>query len=436
MHQIDLDLTMDRISKVEGSAALEVRVRGGKVEYAHFKITEFKRFFTNAMIGKPITALPQLLARICGTCSNAHLLCSIEACEHALGIVPTEQTMILRILTVYGLIIRDHALHLYLFALPDIYGIDAFLDFDEKDPEQHQLLHDGFDVKSAGNFLATLISSRSVHAVYPTIGGFIHFPDQKGIEEAIDKLEHARSAVKRLIKIFKDCKFHFDRKTNFMALVSKNNKYGFGFLEGTIISNKGEVIEEANYRDHLEHVVLPYSQASAYKHENESYMIGALARMNLAKNTLHPKTKAQVHDILDIFPSTDIYHNNLAQAIEILHAIDDSMEILSNIKFKPEPIIKMPYKKSTGIGVIEAPRGTLYHKVEIDDKGIATGGEIVVPTGQNQINIEEDIMGIIQGMLPKATKKEMAHEVEKLIRAYDPCMSCASHFLKVQWDEK
>jgi len=140
MHQIDLDLTMDRISKVEGSAALEVRVRGGKVEYAHFKITEFKRFFTNAMIGKPITALPQLLARICGTCSNAHLLCSIEACEHALGIVPTEQTMILRILTVYGLIIRDHALHLYLFALPDIYGIDAFLDFDEKDPEQHQLL--------------------------------------------------------------------------------------------------------------------------------------------------------------------------------------------------------------------------------------------------------------------------------------------------------
>src|SRR3989344_3336334 len=228
MHTIDLDMKLDELTKVEGAATLEIKVRDGKVTETHFGITEYKRFFTVAMRGKSIWAIPQHLARICGTCSNAHVMCAIEACEHALDIEPSEQTKILRALTMHGLIIRDHALHLYLFSLPDIYNKDAFLDFDEGDPEQHQLLHDGFDIKSSGNFLATLISSRSVHAVYPTIGGFIHFPDQKGIEEAIDKLEHARSAVKRLIKIFKDCKFHFDRKTNFMALVSKNNKYGFG----------------------------------------------------------------------------------------------------------------------------------------------------------------------------------------------------------------
>ena len=116
----------------------------------------------------------------------------------------------MRTLTAHGLMIRDHALHLYLFSMPDIYGKDAFLDFDENDPDQHQLLHDGFDVKSAGNFLATLIAGRSVHATYPTIGGFLHFPEKEGIAEAIQKLEEVRPAVLRLIRIFKDAPFHFD----------------------------------------------------------------------------------------------------------------------------------------------------------------------------------------------------------------------------------
>ena len=135
-----------------------------------------------------------------------------------------------------------------------------------------------------------------------------------------------------------------------------------------------------------------------------------------------------------MFPSTDIYHNNLAQAIEILHAVDDSIDILSHTKFTLEPIIKKPYKASLGIGVIEAPRGTLYHKVEIDANGVVTDGEVVVPTGQNQINIEEDIYTLVNSILPKASKDEIAHEIEKLIRAYDPCMSCAAHFLKVRWE--
>jgi len=187
MHTVDLDLNMDRLTKVEGSASLEVKIRNGKAEKVHFKITEYKRFFTQAMQGKPLVAIPQLLARICGTCSNAHLLASIEACESALGIEPTEQTNILRTLTMYGLNIRDHALHLYLFSMPDIVGKDAFLDFDENNEFEHQMLHDGFQIKAAGNFLATLVAGRSVHAVYPVVGGFIHFPEKAGVGEAIQK---------------------------------------------------------------------------------------------------------------------------------------------------------------------------------------------------------------------------------------------------------
>jgi len=425
------DLTLDRITKVEGSASLDIKVEKGKVKDVKFSVQEYKRFYTQAMKGKPILALPQLLARICGTCSNAHLICSIEACERALGIVPTEQTMTLRKLTMYGLNIRDHGLHLYLFVLPDIYEKDSFLDFDENDPEQHQLLHDGFDIKAAGNHLAKLVAGRSVHATYPVIGGFNHFPEKDDIEGVIKRLKEARPAALRIIDIFEEAPFHFDRKTNFVALLPKDI---YGYLEGCIhTGEKGVCITEESYRDHLEHVVLPYSQASAYKHKGQSYMVGALARMNIARHLLHENTKKALGNLLKVFPSTDIFHNNLAQAIEILHCLDHSIELLEKVSFKPEPIIKKTPKKATGIGVIEAPRGTLYHKVVLGSDGLVREGEIVVPTGQNQINIEEDIFQLVESLLPDTPKDKIAWEIEKLIRAYDPCMSCASHFLKINW---
>ena len=327
--------------------------------------------------------------------------------------------------------IRDHALHLYLFSLPDIYGKDAFLDLDENNPDEHQILHDGFDVKSSGNFLATLIAGRSVHATYPTIGGFLHFPEKEGIDEAIQKLEAVRPAVLRLIKIFKEAPFHFDReKTTYMALVPDK---GYGYLDGKIMTSKGEVFGEDQFREHLEHVVIPYSQASGYTYKGESYLVGALARMNLAKDKLHPSTKESAKDALLLFPSTDVFYNNLAQAIEILDSIDDAVEILKSGTFSPEPVIKAPYRDAVGVGVVEAPRGTLYHKITLGADGIVKEGEVIVPTGQNQINIEQDIGILVQGLLPDTPKEKIEFEIEKLIRAYDPCMSCATHFLKVKW---
>ena len=428
MHQVDFDLSTGELTKVEGAASLDLRVRGGKVEYAHFKILEYKRFFTKAMAEKPIVAIPQLLSRICGTCSNAHILCSIESCERALGMTPSEQTMLLRLLTMYGLNIRDHALHLYLFALPDIRGKDAFLDFDENDPEEHQMLHDAFEIKAAGNNLAILVAGRSVHAMHPIIGGFLHFPDEHGIYETIEKLKKIRPAALRLIAIFENNPFHFDRKTDFMALVPER----FGFVNGVIKTSKGEIINESEFGEHLERTVLPYSQASAYTYEGTAYMVGALARMNLARERLHPETKRDAAFAIAKFPSTDIFMNNLAQAIEILHSIDDSLEILSRHKFVQEQPIKPIFREATGVGVVEAPRGTLYHQIKINDKGIVKGGEIVVPTGQNQINIEEDIKTLVESLLPaNPSKEKIQFEIEKLIRAYDPCMSCAAHFLKI-----
>lgn len=431
---------MDHITKIEGNAALNLKVENGKVTDVKFAITEYKRFFTEAMKGKDIVAIPAHLARICGTCSNAHIMCSIEACENALGILPTPQTKLLRTLTMHGLMIRDHALHLYLFSMPDIFGKDAFLDFDESDPFQHQLLHDGFDTKSAGNFLATLIAGRSVHATYPVIGGFLKVPDQAGIDEAIKKLKEVRPAVLRLLEVFKNAPNHFDRQTKYMALVPDDT---FGYIKGNIVTSRGEKYEEKDFRSHLEQTVVPYSEAMGYTYQGEGYMVGALARINLAKDKLHPKTKESLGEILNLFPATDIFYNNLAQAIEILHSVDESIDILSNNKFVHEPLVKGEGKDgSVGVGVVEAPRGTLYHKVILGAEGKIKAGEVVVPTGQNQINIERDIGVLVQDFLDKSgaasepDKEKISMEIEKLIRAYDPCMSCAAHFLKVEWEEK
>lgn len=431
MHKVDIDL--EHITKIEGDASIRIKVEDGKVQEVHFATEEYKRFFTEALKGKSIMAVPSHLSRICGTCSNAHIMAAIEACEMALNIKPSAQTERLRSLTMHGLTIRDHALHLYLFVMPDIFGKDAFLDFDESDPVQHQMLHDGFDIKRAGNFLATLIAGRSVHAMYPTIGGFIHFPDAAGVAEAIDKLKSIREAIIRLVDIMREAPFHFDRKTNYMALIPNE---GYGYINGRIRVSTGVEYDEKDYRSLFDHVVLPYSQASAYKYKGESYMVGALARVNVAKDKLHPNTKRDLEKTLALFPSTDIFHNNLAQAIEILHSVDESIDLLTDNVIVAEPLIKAPYRDAIGIGVIEAPRGALYHKIHVGADGKVLDGEVIVPTGQNQINIEEDAWRLVQDMFDRGEtdKDKITWELEKLIRAYDPCMSCAAHFLKVKWE--
>lgn len=428
MHQIAENSTfsIEEITKVEGAARLDVEIKGGKVESVHFGITEFKRFYTQAMRGKPIAAIPQLLSRICGTCSNAHLLASIEAVEKTLGVVPSEQTRILRVLTYHGLIIRDHALHLYLFALPDIFRKDSLLDFDETNKHQHQLLHDAFAVKAAGNQLAILVAGRSVHAPFPVPGGFSRIPGSEDASALVKQLLEIRPAVLRLIGVFLGCSFTLKRKTKYFALISEN----YSYLEGKLMDDEGEVVNEEDYRKHLEHVVIPYSHASGYTYKDGQFRVGALARMNINRHSLHPNTRRDAAKAIERFPSHDIFDNNLAQAIEILHSIDDSIDLLSQTAFVPEKPKKMEMRASVGVGVVEAPRGTLYHKLEIDGKGIVIRGEVIVPTGQNQIAIEHDLKAFIQDNL-HLEKEKLSFECEKIIRAYDPCMSCGAHFLKL-----
>lgn len=427
----NLDLSIADISKIEGKASCDIKVRDGHVEEVHFSIAEYKRFYTQAIRGKDVIALPQLTARICGTCSNAHLLCAIKAVEHAVGLIPTEQTVILRKLLNFGLIIRDHTLHNYVFVAPDLFGKDSLLDFDVTDREQHKILDDTFAIKAAGNNLSKVTGGRSVHAPFATVGGFIKLPSKEDLKKSLEELQNIRPLVLDEIELFasRDATLVIN-DLDFAAVVDRD----YSFLYGDLIRSDGSTISSERYGDYLEHVVIPYSHASGYTFDGKVYMVGALARLNLAKQYLHPKTKESAKVYLDVFPSKNIFHNNLAQAIEVLHAIDSATDILENLTIvdeKPLPVVR---KKGTGIGVIEAPRGALYYKLEVDEAGKIIKGQIVVPTGQNQISIEGSIRTYLERNIANLDSKEaVEYEVERIVRAYDPCMSCASHFLKIRW---
>ncbi|MEM5777063.1 MAG: nickel-dependent hydrogenase large subunit [Candidatus Aenigmatarchaeota archaeon] len=424
MHK-DFDINIEHISKTEGHADLEIRVRNGKVDDVKLKISENKRFYTQAIRNKIFNGVPQLVSRICGTCSIAHLTCSTEAVEKALGIQPSDQTILLRKLTMYGMMIRDHAMHLYFFVLPDIFNKDSILEFDSS---LSKWVEHAFAVKGAGNNLSKLIAGRAVHATYEQIGYFSSLPKKEDINKIISELKQVREKVFDLLEILYNCDFKFERKTNFVALCTND----FSFLEGKIKSSDGIEIEEEDYWDYLNRVVIPYSQATGFKFEGKEYMVGALARLALNKDAIHKETKKDAKKYLDVFPSFNVYHNNLAQAIEILHSIDHSIEILESNDFKDESRPEIKIKRGKGIGVVEAPRGTLYHMIDLNSDGKIRYGNFVIPTAQNQIKMENDIKILVEQNLDR-DKNEIQYEIEKLIRAYDPCMSCASHFLRIKW---
>lgn len=424
MHTHDLDISVDKISKIEGHADLDIKVRDGKVTEVNLRVMENQRFYTQAVQGKSALAVPQLVSRICGTCSIAHLTCCIEAVEKTLDVEVSPQTMLLRKLTMYSLMIRDHALHLYFFVLPDLFGIDSVLDLPD---DKKEILHQALHVKEAGNNLSKLIAGRAVHAPFEQVGGFVSIPENDKKQPVIDELKSVRQYVIDLADLFLSCHWDFKRQTNFVALTTPD----FSFLEGEIRSSSGKTIPEKDFWPHLHNVVLPYSKASGFEFEGKEYMVGALARLNLNKDNLHANTKRDMKRFLDLFPSDNVCHNNLAQAIEIVHSIDHSIEILENTTFVKEEAAKPKKTSGEGVGVIEAPRGTLYYWMKITD-GKVEYANLVIPTAQNLVNMREDIRLMVHKLIDQG-EEAIKKEAEKLIRAYDPCMSCASHFLRINW---
>ncbi len=429
MHKESFDLTIKNLSKIEGHTDLDVEVKDGTVVGAKLQIDENKRFFTDAAQGKPALGVHQIVSRICGTCSIAHLMCCINCVENALEVSPSEQTLRLRDLLLWGLNIRDHAMHLYLFCLPDIFGKDSVLEFADEGYE-HDLVHKAFDVKAAGNGLCVLAGGRAVHSPFPQVGQFMRIPKAEDARKTAAGLRAVRDAAIEFAEIFAERDTRFDTETTYIAL--RNDR--FSYLGGDLMTSDGLCIGRKNFREHLQKTVLPYSQAPGFSFEGKPYVVGALARLNINRDTLHRETRKDLGSLLSRFPSKNIFSNNLAQAIEIVHCIDSSVELLEGAEWKDEPKVAVKPKRAEGIGVLEAPRGTLYYNMRIDEQGKIEFADLVIPTSQNQIKMDKDIGALVQQRLDDGAERDsLPLEIERLIRAYDPCMSCATHFLKVNW---
>lgn len=421
----DRRIRIDSLSKMEGHANLDIKIKGGKVEYVKLKIAESKRFYTQAIRNKPAMSLPLMTSRVCGTCSIAHLTCCADAVEKSANYTPTEQTILLRKLSLYGMMIRDHALHLFMFCLPDLVGRDSVLDFDES---QNEMLRKAFAIKSAGNNLSKVVAGRAVHATYAEVGRFSHIPQKEEVAKVLAELKASRDYVLEFIELFYDCEFRLDRDINFVSAVTKD----YSFLGGDIEDSGGMCIIKERYKDYLDKIVIPYSEATGYSFKGREYMVGAIARMNLNKGSLHTDTRKDAAKYISAFPSKNIYHNNLAQAIEVLHCMDHSIELLEANEFKEENSVEVKIIEGEGIGLLEAPRGTLYYRISVAATGKTVFGDIIVPTQQNQVGMEKSVVELVEANIEK-DRNAIEYEIEKLLRAYDPCMSCASHFLKINW---
>ena len=423
----NLELGLEGLSKVEGHADLEVKVTGGKVEYAKLKIPESKRFYTQAVRGKPMQAIAQLVSRICGTCSMSHIFGCTKSVENAVGLVPSEQTMNLRRLSMWAHLIRDHPLHLYFFVLPDLFGKGSVFEFTS--PEEKKIIASALEIKAAGNNLSKMVAGRSIHAPWPVLGGFSQFPDNTKIPDIMHQLEHAREHSLELLDVFYDCPWKFEHKTTYVGMVGP----GYDYLTGDLLSSDGLRIPEQHFGQYAQRIWHDYSTASAFLLQGKDYMVGSMARLNLGKQFLHRQTQKDCAKQLSRFPSKNVYDNDLAQAIETIDAINSAMGMLQTHDFKPETPVQPTRKDGAGFAVVEAPRGVLYYNINVRD-GKVQNANIAIPTGQNQVRMEKDLAEMVQQRIDEGkTKDEIVHEMETLIRAYDPCMSCATHFLKVKW---
>lgn len=424
----DKEITLNHITKIEGHARLDLKVEGGRITMCDLGSTEGSRYFQALLKGRPWSDAPEITSRICGICSSAHGVCSVMTVENALGIKPSKQTLNLRELQTIGERIRSHATHLYFLALPDYLGYESAL---AMAPKYKKELTRALRLVKLGNDLVATISGRIMHQIATTVGGFTHFPTQEELDSIKQRLIDAKDDVMQTAELIASLHYpDFKSKTKYFSLV-RDNEYATSYGD---LKVGDRVFKQHNYADVLEEFHTDYSNANFVVIEGKHYYVGALARIHNSYDELSPDAKEFMHKIGFALPEYNPFMNNTAQAIELIHHREEAIAILDNLHIVNEKTIKPTKKGGHGIAANEAPRGTLWHEYKINDEGIITYANIVAPTTQALLNMQEDIKLRVQELLDKdSSKDEIVLEVEKLIRSFDPCFSCATHFLEVNW---
>ena len=425
------NIDIHHVTRVEGHGNIKISTKEGVVKEVKLEIVEANRFFERLVHGMLPHEVPWIVSRICGICCVGHQMTAIKAIEAALGIQPSPQTILLRKLFTESQFIQSHVLHVYFLAVPDFLGVPSVLPLASSHPE---VVKRALKLKKLGNDYTAAIGGRMLHPMTDTVGGFYRMPKPEVLEELHQRLLEAVPDVQETIRITKTLKIPpYERETEYVSLKDKSE---YALYDGDVYSSDTkECVPVAQYRNVTNEFTVPHSTTKWSKWHRNSYFVGALARVNNNFDQLRPEAKNAAADLGFKVPSYNPYMNNVAQVIETVHCVYNSVAMLEqvlNSGLKEEKPAYTP-RAGQGAGSCEVPRGILFHDYTFDQGGRCVAGNAIIPTSQNINNIEQDMKDFVPKMLPTMSQDELALHMEMLLRAYDPCISCSVHMLDVEF---
>jgi len=417
---------VDCLARVEGEGALFIKVKDDEVKDVKLRIYEPPRFFEAFLRGRKYTEPPDITARICGICPAAYQMASTHAIESACGVPVGGQLRELRRLFICGEYIESHYLHIFMLHAPDFLGYEDAIQIAKDHPD---IVLRALRLKKLGNDIMTLLGGREIHPINVRIGGFYKVPSKKDLEPFKERLKAAIAEAEEVVLWTGTLPFpDFEQDYEFVSLRHTNE---YPYNEGKLVSNKGLDIEISDFEKHFQEEQVEHSTSLHCNHKGYgSYYVGPLARFNLCFDKLTPRCQ-EVARKAGIEPiCRNPFKSIIARAVECLYALEEALRIIEAYEKPDKPYIEIPPRAGVGAGISEAPRGLLYHRYRIDDKGIILDAKIVPPTSQNQGIIESDLRHFVQKNLNLPDDK-LQWQCEQAIRNYDPCISCSCHFLKL-----
>lgn len=426
MHKTDplRSIHVDELTRVEGEGALDVILDGDEIVDLKFRIFEPPRFFQAFLRGRDHREAPDITARICGICPVAYQTSSINAMEQILGIDVGDDIRDLRRLLYMGEWIESHALHIYLLHAPDFLGYPSGVAMATDFPEE---VRAALRLKKIGNDVMSLIGGREVHPINPRVGGFYRAPTRLELDTLVEDLEWAIDASKATLDLVSAFPFPELQPDHEFVALSDPDEYAV--IDGRIRSTGGIDVDVSEWNAVFEEEHVEWSNAlHARIRSRGSYHVGPMARFNLNREQLHPVAERAAKFIEH--PVTNPFRSIIVRSVELIHATATALDLIGRYQRPKPPHVDAPSRAGEGHGASEAPRGLLYHRYRIDDAGLITDAQLVAPTSQNQLRIEEDLRQLIPP-LSVLNDAEMQHRLEQAIRNYDPCISCATHFLEL-----
>jgi len=419
-------IEIKRIPRIEGHLDFDVKITNNQVLYAHAKAVEGTRILEKILIGKNYWEVPEITSRMCGVCHAIHKLTAVQAIENAFNLEVPEDAILIRKLIAIGGHIQSHLLHLHFFVLPDCFDVESILDLININRE---LVLKVIKLKKFSNDIIERLGGTMVHPIVPIVGGLSRPPRKSTLLRIKENLNEMKKLAIPIVDAIFNARFpKFERRTNYIALCDEKS---IPLLNGFIASSNGLKFKPSEYLKYFIRKKESYSTALHYLLMNdESYMVGALSRLNINFRYLTDQAKEFCKKYNIKFPMYSPFANNIAQALEIIHFLNETEEILANLIGKKQIDYYTNFipKAGDGVAATEAPRGLLIHHYRTDRDGRVVWANIITPTAQNLKNMEIDGINFVKALLGKTNN--IKKEVEKLVRSYDPCISCAARFYR------